>query len=72
MKIINFVSPCKRHRLLVHAIMAGFCFEQTKRELEYQGYYLPMDQYESFAKTLDIQLDLDIGNRRNEYGSKTQ
>lgn len=31
-----------------------------------------MDQYESFAKTLDIQLDLDIGNRRNEYGSKTQ
>jgi succinate dehydrogenase/fumarate reductase-like Fe-S protein len=69
MKPVNFFGQDMKLsgvNLLSHCIVCGFCYDQTKNILEDEGYYLPLDQYEAYSKVLDIQINLDIGERRIE------
>lgn len=67
LKPINFIGKLdKSNYLLIDCIMAGFGYIQTSDMLKSIGYYIPEDQFISYKRVLDIQIDLDIGTRRNE------
>ena len=73
MKIINFINPaCTEDNLqaysgVVTASFSGFGYKQTSEMLANSGWYIPEDQYLAMNELLNIQTDLDIGTRQEEY-----
>jgi len=71
MKLLNFIAPhhkdLEAYGVLATCCVSGFCYEDVVDLLGNLGYYIPEDQYDAFAVVIDIQIDLDIGGRQDEY-----
>jgi hypothetical protein len=66
---VNFLatnSPGPDVKLLAHCWACGFGYEQTADHLRDIGHYVPEDQWDVYSKLLDMQVNLDIGNRQQE------
>jgi hypothetical protein len=69
LKSINFLATTKpgpELALLAYCWSCDFGFDQTEEMLLELGYYLPEDQWNVYGKLIDMQIDLDIGNRIGE------
>ncbi len=69
MNLINIVAPNQTQaawNVLMDCIARDFDFEQTHEDLRSIGYYLPRDQFEAMRKAFDANLDMVIGNRKEE------
>lgn len=75
MKIINWFNP--EADLVVKAMFTGFwqvgnSYEENSKDLAKHGYYVPKDQHDLVMKLLDIQVNLDIGERQVEWRSPAE
>jgi len=72
MKIINWYSYDDKEIIDTISVfwIKGFSFKDIKEVTEEKGYYLPEDQWIAYGKVLNIQLDLQIGRRKNEFNNK--
>ena len=72
MRLINFIGRNadaendKAYWDLVVMTVKGLPHSQIQEILYEQGFYIPVDQIKVFEQLLDIQMDLDIGSRKNE------
>ena len=72
MRLINFIgrnadaANDKAYWDLVVMTVKGLPHSQIQEILYEQGFYIPVDQIKVFEQLLDIQMDLDIGSRKNE------
>lgn len=76
MQIINFIGICTTPEghslwsLLTQFVVLGFDYERDVVPiLKEKGVYLPKDQYEALVSLIDIQIELDIGDRQQEVAS---
>lgn len=69
MKSINIIAPeqtQEAYDILIECISRDFDYTQTKATLCTIGFYLPQDQWYHIKMVIDIQMNLDIGNRNEE------
>lgn len=69
LKQINVVAPWNDKEgwySLMNCIASGFIAEQTKVEMEKQGYYVPEDMIKLMDNLFDISMSMEIGARQYE------
>ena len=70
--ILNCINPSESHgsaeawAVTVNCISSGTPYDQAAQILRQFDYYIPEDQYIAMSSMINIQMDLDIGNRRGE------
>ncbi len=70
MRLLNFMSnePDGAVNSVVTYWTMGLDYKQASEMIEERfGVYMPEDQYLAIGSVLQIQMDLDIGNRQGEH-----